>query len=91
MQIFGGYNDSLKPKRQAFLLSKDENSAHFISEISTLQLPKAAGFTLDQSVIDNGKVIALADQYSLRENSLVKNHKNIFIFENNKWAVKKLN
>lgn len=80
----------MKPRRQTFLLSKDENGAHFISEINTFRLPQAAGFSSDQCVVQDNKVVALADQFNAKNNSMITSVKNLVTFENNNWNFKRL-
>jgi hypothetical protein len=88
--VFGGYTDELKPRKQSFLLSTDRTENHLLSEINKHHLTKAAGFSDEQCVLINNRVVVLGDQYSIQVGSALTQSKNLYVLEHGKWNVEKI-
>lgn len=78
------------PRRQSFLLSRDEKGEHFVTEVNKNQLPKGGGFSFEQCVLQDGKVFAFSDQFDAVKKIRFENEKNTVIFSGGKWIMKKL-
>ena len=79
----------VKPRKQSFLLSVDYADNHMISEVNTFALETPFGFTDDQTVVCDGYIFALGDQYNPQSQTPLIEAKALLGF-NQKWRMVKL-